>query len=422
MMNDNIWYPFTNMKTASPPLKVLRAKGSTLYLEGDKELIDAISSWWVNLHGHAHSHIAQAIARQALELEHVIFSGFTHEPAQKLVAGILGQVDYMQKAFFSDNGSTAVEVALKMALQFWHNRGEVKRTRIIALENSYHGDTFGAMSVGGRSPFNQAFEKLLFEVDFIPAPNEHNISALENQVKHLCESNEVAAFIYEPLVQGSGGMLMHEPAYLDRLISAVKSQGVLLIADEVMTGFGRTGTFLASDQMNEKPDIVCLSKGITGGFMPLGLTLCKTGVYEAFYTDDRMKTFFHGHSYTGNPLACAAAVASLELLLEESCQQAIDTICKQQALFAARLINHEETKDVRVRGTILAVELNVGETSYFNDFRQKIYEFCLSQGVLLRPLGNVVYILPPYCITQEELQKVHHTIEELCNRITIWKQ
>lgn len=412
---DSIWHPFTQMKLADPPLLITKATGTKLFTSDGLEIIDAISSWWVNIHGHAHPHIARRIAEQAMNLEHVIFAGFTHPPAQELASRLLAVLaPDMKKVFFSDNGSTSVEVALKMALQFWHNQGERKRIKILALEDAYHGDTFGSMSVGGRNAFNAAFEPLLFEVRHIPVPTDKTIDDVLTQVRTELSTSEFAAFIFEPLVQGSGGMKMHSPAYLDLIISEVRAAGVIVIADEVMTGFGRTGKLFATDYLKHKPDIMCLSKGITGGFMPLGVTVCSDRIYEAFYSDDRMKTFFHGHSYTANPLACAAANASLDLLLTDHCKDQIRLIVARNAEKLNQWKSQMPQHTIRQQGTILAIELATGEgTSYFNPVRNQLYRLGIERGVLIRPLGNVIYLLPPYCITDNELDKVYAVMEEM---------
>ena len=407
-----IWHPFTQMKTAEPPLHVTKAKDCILYTADGNSYIDAIASWWVNIHGHCHPAIANAIAAQANTLEHVIFAGFTHTPAIDLSKNLISILPgHFAKVFFSDDGSTAVEVALKMALQYWHNKGYTNKTSIIAFENAYHGDTFGAMSVAERNAFNAAFNPLLFEVKRLPLPNKHNIESIKKQLAAWGDEGNAAAFIFEPLVQGAAGMLMYEAAYLDELIALANEKNIICIADEVMTGFGRTGRNFAIDYLKYKPDIICLSKGITGGFMALGVTVCIQEIFDAFYDDDKNKTFFHGHSYTANPLACAAANASIRLLTEEKCQEQISAIASSHALFATTIRAHFFVKETRQQGTILAIELNTKENrSYFNSIQTAAYTYYLSKGIFLRPLGNVVYIMPPYCITQQELDKVYNAV------------
>ncbi|RYU92024.1 adenosylmethionine--8-amino-7-oxononanoate transaminase [Mucilaginibacter terrigena] len=411
-----IWHPYTQMKTALPPIPIVRGEGTCLYAEDGTKYIDAISSWWVNIHGHSHPYIAKKIAEQLLQLEHVIFAGFTHPGAVELAERLLAILPFNQKkAFYSDNGSTAVEVAIKMCLQYWHNKGE-QRTKIVAFKNAYHGDTFGAMSVSGRSAFTAAFDSLLFEVEFIDLPNGNNIEALKSHISHL--KPHVSSFIFEPLVQGSAGMIMYEAKYLDELMAHCRKEGVMLIADEVFTGFGRTGKPFASDHVQTQPDIMCFSKGLTGGTMAFGLTTCTQEIYDAFLSDDKMKTLFHGHSYTANPVACAAALASLDLFLEQSTQQNIDRIVAKHAAFAEKVKGHRSIKTTRQTGTILALEWETGDnTSYFSGLRDKLYQYFLNAGIILRPLGNVIYILPPYCITDNELDYIYNTIGQALDDI-----
>jgi len=416
-VNSSIWHPYTQMKLASHPIHIESGKDAVLFAKDGKQYIDAISSWWVNIHGHANEYIARRIAEQALKLEHVIFAGFTHTPAIELANKLLAILPLsFTKIFFSDDGSTSVEAALKMALQYWKNQGVKDKKRIIAFENAYHGDTFGSMSVSAKSSFNAAFEEHLFHVDFIPTPQELNFESVKKLLIEISDSGHVAAFIFEPLVQGAGGMLMHKAEYLDELIRIAREKNIICIADEVMTGFGRTGKTLASDFLTSHPDIICLSKGITGGFMPLGVTACSQKIFDAFLSTDVNKTFFHGHSYTANPLACEAACANLELLLGTDCQSRIASIANSHTQFAGKIKSDKMVKEVRQQGTIIALELKTPEdTSYFNSIRNEVYEFCLERGVLLRPLGNVVYIMPPYCITSSELEKVYRVIADLLN-------
>ena len=407
-----IWHPFTPIKGSDTPILIEKAKGCTLYAADGKTYIDAIASWWVNIHGHANAYIANAIAEQAMTLEQVIFAGFTHPQAINLTERLIKNLPpQYSKVFFSDDGSTSVEVALKMALQYWFNQGIKHKTTIIAFENAYHGDTFGSMSVGGRNTFSEPFDPLLFEVLHIPIPTDDNFEALKMQFDHLVKNEKTAAFIFEPLVQGAAGMQMYKAEYLDKLIEIAQQNKVVCIADEVMTGFGRTGKLFATNYCTHVPDIICLSKGITGGFMPLGVTICSQTIYETFISDDISKTFFHGHSYTANPLACAAANVSLDLLLSTDCQQNIQNICLNHAVFSEKIKGNARIKDVRQTGTILAIEFKTSEnSSYFNPFKEKAYKFYLENGVLLRPLGNVIYIMPPYCITNEELEIVYSVI------------
>jgi len=381
--------------------------------------IDAISSWWVNLHGHAHPYIAEKIYAQALELEQVIFAGFTHTPAVTLAERLLSILPgNLAKVFFSDNGSTSTEVALKMAIQYWWNQGQTSRKKILAFRNAYHGDTFGAMSVSDRGVFTLAFHQHLFEVVFIDTPNADNIEDALSIIS--TQGQEIAAFIYEPLVQGAGGMCMYTAADMDVLLSAAKAEGIICIADEVMTGFGRTGRLFASEYMTNAPDIICLSKGITGGFMPLGVTACAAFIYDAFVQDDQLKTFFHGHSFTANPLACAAANASLDLLLTETCTQQRTWLEQETSKLAGRINNiAQETQKLanpRHLGTILAFEINEGKTGYLNAVSQTVTKDALQSGLYIRPLGNTVYIMPPYCIKNAEFCRISQFLENLVNK------
>jgi adenosylmethionine-8-amino-7-oxononanoate aminotransferase len=404
-----IWHPFTQQKNMPAPIPIVKGEGSLLFGEDGKTYIDAISSWWVNLHGHAHPYIAEKIYQQALQLEQVIFAGFTHEPAVRLAERLLPLLPgNCSRIFYSDNGSTSTEVALKMSIQYWWNKSETGRKKILAFTNSYHGDTFGAMSVSDRSVFTLAFHDHLFEVIFIDTPTPENIDKTKSVIKQ--HGSEIAAFIYEPLVQGAGGMKMYDAGLMDQLLGAVKQQNIICIADEVMTGFGRTGKLFSSEHIKEQPDIVCLSKGLTGGTMALGVTACNNRIYEAYLNDDTYKTFFHGHSFTANPLACAAALASLDLLEKESCRQKIEWISVSNKQFAAQISANKNCKDTRALGTILAFEIAKGKDEYINTISAVITTMVMQKGVYLRPLGNTVYIMPPYCITEEELSKTYSVV------------
>ncbi len=405
------------MKTADVPIHIVKGEGALLWDNNNNTYIDAISSWWTNIHGHANPYIAEKMHAQLLQLEHVIFAGFTHTPAETLAERLIENhlPKNQSKVFFSDNGSTAVEVAIKMALQYWFNKG-IKKTKIIALENSYHGDTFGSMSVSARSAFTHAFDTMLFDVIHITAPYAGQEQQCYNTLRELLNSDDtIAAIIYEPLVQGSGGMHMYAPDALDMLISICKSKNVLCIADEVMTGFYRTGKMFASDYCINKPDIMCISKGITGGTMALGLTTCAEEIFNAFYDDDAKKALYHGHSYTGNPLACAAANASLDLCELPAFKKQIETILQMHGDFITTLQHHPKVKNARRAGTILAFEIESGNSDYFSTIKKTLYPAFLKAGVLLRPLGNTIYIMPPYCITEQQLQKVYDVIEEVIN-------
>jgi adenosylmethionine---8-amino-7-oxononanoate aminotransferase len=411
-----IWHPYTSLRSSAPVIPIVRGEGVYLIDEQQNHYIDAISSWWVTLHGHAHPYIASCIYKQALQLEQVIFAGFTHEPAVQLAEKLLQFLDGgFSKIFYSDNGSTAVEVAVKMALQYWWNQGHHKKRKLLAFTNAYHGDTFGAMSVSGRSIFTQAFNDKLFEVVFVETPTEENLPAIQSLIKS--HKDDLAGFIYEPLVQGAGGMLMYEPQLLNEVLATCMDNDVLCIADEVMTGFGRTGKRFASHYLKQQPDIVCLSKGLTGGTMALGVTAASEKIASGFDTADKLKTFFHGHSFTANPLACSAALASLELLQKESCLVNIERIAAAHRNFIESLSQHQKITNARATGTILAFEANYGEKAYLNEVSSKITSFMLKRNVYLRPLGNTVYLMPPYCITMEELETVYSAVIECLDEL-----
>lgn len=408
---ESVWHPFTPQLNLKAPLAIVRGEGALLFDENGSRYIDAIASWWVNIHGHAHPSIAEKISEQVKTLEHAIFSGYTHRPAVELAEKLKTLLPYMDRVFYSDDGSTSVEVALKMAFQFWHNSGK-PRTKVIAFENAYHGDTFGSMSVGARNVFSQAFDPMLFEVVHIPAPVPGNENASIAAMKQAL-GDDVAAFIFEPLVQGAAGMIMYDAVFLDELLRLCHKHNVVTIADEVMTGFGRTGRMFATDHCEEKPDIICLSKGLTGGFLPLGATVCVQAIYDAFLTSDRTKTFFHGHSYTANPLACAAAIASLGLFEKEITFEKIEFVAGYFKEQRNRFENHPAVKDARCCGTILALEIRTQEaTGYLNPLADRVHDFFEARGIIMRPLGNVLYVLPPYCIKKEELEKVMNAIAD----------
>lgn len=419
-----IWHPFTQEKLAPDPLIIERGQGSYLWTKSGQKILDGISSWWVNLHGHCHPHIVEGVSAQMGKLEQVIFAGYTHEPAILLGERVLSLLPSgFSKVFYSDNGSTAVEVGLKMALQFWHNQGQ-GRKKIVAFRHSYHGDTFGAMSVSHRSAFTQAFDDKLFDVLFIDPPlrGADDLSDSSRQLASLCaEHKDIAAFIYEPMVQGAGGMLMQSPEGLEQCLRVAREHGLVRIADEVMTGFGRTGKLFASSHTQEIPEIVCIAKGLTGGTLPLSATICQEKIYDVFHSDDRMKAFYHGHSFTANPVACAAAHASLDLLEKPECLSRIESIVNAHKVFADELIAegwNEYLDDIRQQGTILALELKTPESSgYFNSLRDRIVKVFTDEQVLLRPLGNVVYILPPYSSIQTDLNLAYQAIRKLLEEI-----
>ena len=426
----SVWHPFTQEALDPRPVHIERGEGVYLYTRDGRKLIDAISSWWVNLHGHAHPLIAEAIAEQARKLEHVIFAGFTHDAAEELawrLRRILPQP--LEHIFFSDDGSTAVEVALKMALQFWRNLGKPRKNKFVALEHAYHGDTVGAMSVGADSDFIAAFQELRFPVWRVPSAHCFRCPAGKQRatcdidctvpLARLLEErhDEIAAVIVEPLLQGAGGMIVHPVEFLERIRKLCTEHDVLLIADEVLTGFGRCGSMFACDLAGVVPDVMCLSKGLTGGFLPLAATVCTPAMHETFCSDDRSRTFFHGHSYTANPLGCAAAIASLKIFDSEPVFERIAAIERIHRQKAPALAKHAAVADVRTIGTVMAVELKADDPGYFSELRPALYDFYLNKGVLLRPLGNVVYILPPYVISAAQLHYIYEVIAESLDRV-----
>ena len=407
-----IWHPYTPMKAWPEAVAIVRGEGVYLIDEDGNRYIDAISSWWVNLHGHSHPYIAQKVSEQMAVLEHCMFAGFTHEPAVKLAERLLEILPKgMSKIFYSDNGSTAVEVALKIALQYWNNKN-IKRGKIAALQNAYHGDTFGAMAVSGRSVFTDAFADFLFDVEFVPFPSKEKETESVAVLESILQTEDIAAFIVEPLVQGSAGMQMYSPAVLEQYFQLCKKYNTLIVADEVMTGFGRTGPLFACDHIDITPDIICLSKGLTGGAMPLGVTACTQDIFDAFYDDDRTKMLYHGHSFTANPTICAAALASLDLLLQKDCEANRIRIASAHAAFAESIRANPFVADVRQTGTIIAIELETDVPSYHHSLRDIMYRYFIDKKIVMRPLGNIIYIIPPYCISNDELGYIYKCIEE----------
>ena len=407
----HLWHPLTQHKLHPNHLAIVKAKGALLFDEDGNTFIDGIASWYTCMYGHCNPYIIEKITEQLQQLDQVVFSGFTHEPAVKMSEKLMAILPKnQQKIFFSDNGSTSVDVALKMALQFHFNQDK-KRNKIIALEDAFHGDTFGAMSVSGLSVYNGPFEDFLLKIDRIEVPTEENFQQVKEKFITLLESDEVAAFIFEPLVQGAAAMKMYEAKFLDELISIANKYNVLTIADEVMTGFGKTGKHFASDYLQNKPDIMCLSKSLTGGVVPMALTTCTQKVYDAFYADEISKGLFHGHTYSANPLACTAVSASIDLLVSEEMQNNISRIHKSHSLFNEKIKNHAKVKATRQIGVIFALDLKV-EMDRYGKLRNQLFQFFMSNGVCLRPLGNTIYILPPFVITDEELQKIYAMIEE----------
>ncbi len=430
-MNAPIWKPFTIHGLSPDPIKVDSGSGLYLTLSDGRKIKDLISSWWVNVHGHGHPEIAKAIYDQATKLDHVIFADYTHDPAEKLASKLVEITSgHFSKVFFSDNGSTAVEVALKMAKQYWRNKGIFSRNRIIAFQGAYHGDTFGAMSAGERGVFSEAFSEWMFNVDHIPYPEtwhgDYDLKDKESRIllefNNLLESSpdSFAALIIEPLIQGAGGMRMCRSEFLKELVQAAKNHGLLVIFDEVMTGFGRTGTLFAFQKAQVFPDMICLSKGLTGGFLPMSVTLTTQEVFEPFNAPDALKTFWHGHSYTANPLGCAAALASIEVF--ESGQSDFERLGSWYAEPIRKLSGLDNVEKVRQCGTVLAFDVKTSResSSYLNSVGQEIKRMTLNKGMLLRPLGNVVYVMPPYCITREELlescELLIDILKELRNR------
>ena len=420
-----IWHPFTNSALDPPPLHVARAEGVWLYTQDGRRILDAISSWWVNLHGHANPRIAAAIATQAKKLEHVILAGFTHDAAEELAARLSKwTAPNLTHMFFSDDGSTAVEVAMKLAVQHFSNQQRPQKKEIVALTHGYHGDTAGAMSASDDSPFTEPFRGMRFPVHRVNAAYCYRCPVgLKRESCHIeCSqqlemllaerSEQIAAVIVEPLLQAAGGMIVHPVEFLQRIRNLCTDHGVLLIADEVLTGFGRTGKMFACDLAGITPDLACLSKGITGGFLAMGVTLCNEQVASAFHSENRTHTFYHGHSYTGNALACAAANANLQIFDDEPVFDRIATIARITAERLTQFRAMHKVGDTRQIGTIGAIELLAEDAGYLSAMRPKLYNFFLERGVLLRPLGNVVYVLPPYVISPEELHRAYDVIQE----------
>lgn len=411
--NAFVWHPFTQQKIAPIPMEIVRAKDACYYTATGEKYIDINSSWWVNVHGHGNDYIGKAIQQQFESIDHVIFADATHHKAIELAERICGILPaQFQKVFFSDDGSTAVEVALKMVVQYWYNKG-IQKNKILALDGAYHGDTFGAMSVGQRGGFNIPFEPYFFDVEFLDFPVLDKETAILDDAKTKFSSGDFACLIVEPLVQGSAGMRMYRPEFLDSLVALAKQFDVKVIYDEVMTGWGRTGKLFAMNHCSEQPDIVCLSKGLTGGVLPLGLTVTTMEIFNAFLDESKAKALLHGHSFTGNALACASACASLDLFEREETWKNIQRIEYWNRTLKQVLEGHSKILDVRMLGTILAIELKQSEeSSYFSQIRERIVQFFLSKGIFIRPLGNVFFFNPPYCITDEELELVKQTTLE----------
>lgn len=407
-MTSPVWHPFTQHGLNEPIPKIVRTEGAALHTDDGRRIVDAISSWWVTTHGHSHPRIMAAIADQAAKMDQIIFAGWTHEPAETLARGLTELMpSELARVFYSDSGSTAVEVALKMALGYWANRGE-PRHRILVMQHSYHGDTIGAMSIGARGVFNQAYSPLLFDVGTLPFPAAGAEQATLDALEAACR-DKPAALIIEPLILGAGGMLVYPPQILAGMAEICARHGVLFIADEVMTGWGRTGTLLACEQAGIVPDILCLSKGLTGGSVPLAVTMAREAIYDAHLSTDRAKMFFHSSSYTANPIACAAAVANLAIWREEP---VLARIADLAACQSTRLAALKGIRNARQIGTITAMELETDTGAYLSDLGPRLLAFFRDRDLLLRPLGNTVYVMPPYCIDDTDLDAIYSAIAD----------
>ena len=408
----NIWHPYTQHKTAALAIAITKGEGALLWDENNNEYIDAIASWWVNPFGHSNQIIADAIYKQLTTLEHVLFGGFTHDKAVLLSEKLMEILPSNQKKiFYSDNGSTAVEVAIKGCLQYFYNKGE-KRTKIIAFEDAFHGDTFGAMAASGISFYTEAFKSSLLEVVRVPIPTQGNEQKAIEILENLVKTDDYAAFIFEPLVLGAAGMVMYKPEILEKMITICNQNNVFTIADEVMTGFGKTGKTFATDYLQVKPDVMCLSKALTGGTIPMAITTFCQEIYDGFYDDDVNKALFHGHTFTANPTGCAAALASISLLQTDEMQHNIQRVNASHLAFEEKIKSHPKVATTRVLGTIFALEIKTKTVeSYYGTMRTKLFNFFMEKGIIMRPIGNIVYILPPYIITENQLQKVYQTIE-----------
>ena len=418
-MTSPVWHPFTQHGLEEPIPLVTRAQGAILLTADGQRIIDAISSWWVTTHGHCHPKIVAAIRDQAEKLDQIIFAGWTHAPAEDLARRLVAIAPRpLDHVFYSDSGSTSVEVALKMALGYWANRGE-PRHRMIVMQHSYHGDTFGGMSVGERGVFTRAYQALLFDVTSVPFPAAGAEQATLDALEAACAQGDAAAFIVEPLILGSSGMLVYPPNLLAQMHAICAQQGVLFIADEVMTGWGRTGTLFACEQAGIVPDMMCLSKGLTGGAVPLAVTLASQPIYQAHYSKDRSQQFFHSSSYTANPIGCAAALANLDVWRDEPVLERIDTLARRQAEGLAGLAEVPGLLNPRQCGTMIAVDLATGDAGYLADVAPKLKAFFLERGLLLRPLGNTIYVMPPYCISGEDLGLVYDAIGEAAGMFAV---
>ncbi|MGA9602466.1 MAG: adenosylmethionine--8-amino-7-oxononanoate transaminase [Methylocystis sp.] len=406
-----VWRPYTQHALQPQAIEIASAEGAWLTAKDGARYLDAISSWWVISHGHRRPEIMQAIRDQTERLDQLIFAGFTHEPAEILARRLVSLtppgLDYV---FYSDSGSTAVEVAIKMALGFWKNRGE-NRTRVLALEHSYHGDTVGGMSTSARGPFNVSYAPLLYDVERVPfpAPGEEQVTL--DALEAACKARP-AALVVEPLILGAGGMLIYSPPVLREMREICARHNVLFIADEVMTGFGRTGTLFACEQAGVVPDIACYAKGLTGGALPLAVTMCRTEIFEAHLAPDRAKALFHSSSFTANPIACAAALANLDIWEKGDARDSMARTCALQEERIARFAKSARFRNVRRIGTIAALDLAVDEEGYLATIGLELMRFFNARGLLLRPLGPTIYVLPPYCVTEQDLDLAYAGIEE----------
>ncbi len=406
----HLWHPLTQHKVSPDMLPIVKAKAAILTDDKGNDYIDAISSWYTAVYGHCNEFITQRVVQQMLNLDQVVFSGFTHKPAIELSEALIEILpEAQQKLFFNDNGSTATEIGIKMALQYHHNLGHDRKV-MLAFEEGFHGDTFGAMSVSGLSVYNGAFEDHFIRVERIPVPTGKNNNEVISILKETINNHNIAGFIYEPLIQGAAAMKFHDADGLNEILKICRQNDIVLVADEVMTGFGKTGKYFASEYMGEKPDVICLSKALTAGLLPMGITSCSEKIYNAFYSDDIAKGLFHGHTYTANPLACVAALAGIELLKSEEIQQNIQWISNENRSFLNKISGNPKVKNARSLGVILAFELDV-ETDRYGQLRDKLFQYFMDNGISLRPLGNTIYIVPPYVISKHQLQKVYKVIE-----------
>ena len=414
-----LWHAYTQHKTSDAPIAITKGKDALLWDEKGNTYIDAIASWWVNPYGHSNERLAKKAYEQLTSLEHVLFGGFTHQPACDLAETLLKILPKNQsKIFFSDNGSTAVEVAVKIALQYYYNQGE-KRTTFIAFEEAFHGDTFAAMAVSGISLYTTAFQGQLLDVVRIPIPEKGKEKECKERLEEVLSQYNCAGFIFEPLVLGAAGMRMYAPEVLDELIQICRKHKVLTLADEVMTGFGKTGKNFACDYLKEMPDMICLSKALTGGTIPLSVTSTTEAIYNAFYSDDISKALFHGHTFMANPTGCAIALESLKILQEAPMQANLKRIHAKHQAFASKMDKHPKVARTRTLGVIFALDLEVPNTGeYYGSIRNELYKYYISHGVILRPVYHTIYVLPPYIITDEQLDKVYHIIEESIEHLT----